>query len=432
MIVIIGGGLSGLVAARELAQAGKHVTLLEERSKLGGLIASDTIGGFRLDIGAESFARRNSAVTDYVHSLGLDTLVPTGRSWIWNGKPLVIPADTSLGIPADPSSPEIVAALDHPERVAEDLVLDPSVGAEATTLAELVEARMGSELLEKLVRPIATAIYSTDPAKLAINPQLAADFRSAGTLSAAVARGLSGPAVASVKGGMFHLVDTLVAQAEDAGAVLVTDAKVISVKNCETASASSAVTVKYLRDGLTETLNADHVILATSIRPAVSLLESVANLEPFEIPTGTPTTHVTLVLDAPELDGAPRGSGMLCAQGTARAKALTHLTSKWGWLKEVTDLHAVRVSYAKNEEISAQDALEDLNTLMGVSLEFSQIVGSKLVRWGGALTPSTPALREWSQTIAAPEWMSITGAWRAGTGVASVIPHALATARELI
>lgn len=425
MTIVIGGGLAGLVTAHQLATAGHRITLIEKRSTLGGLIASDTIGGVRVDIGAESFARRNSAVTDFVHSLGLETLVPSGRSWIWNGGPLLIPKDTSLGIPADPHSPEIRKILENPDRVAADLTLDPSIGAEATTVAELVEARMGSEILERLVHPIATAIYSTDPSRLAINPQLKADFESTGSLAKAVARGLRGPAVAAVKGGMFHLIDTLVRDLKESGARILTNTEATGL------SYSSGAKITAVTAGEEQILTADHVVLATSITPAIALLNTVTDLAPFTIPTGKPTTHVTLVLNSAELDGAPRGSGMLCVPGTSRAKALTHLSCKWSWMREVTDKHAVRVSYATDAQVNVDDALADMNELMGTSIGPESVAGSKTVRWGNALTPSTPELRQWADAITTPDWLHVTGAWRAGTGVASVIPHALQTAADV-
>ncbi|GAA3523450.1 phytoene desaturase family protein [Nocardioides daeguensis] len=47
-VVVIGSGINGLVAAAELAGAGRSVALLEERDRLGGFIASDelTVPGF--------------------------------------------------------------------------------------------------------------------------------------------------------------------------------------------------------------------------------------------------------------------------------------------------------------------------------------------------------------------------------------------------
>lgn len=428
MIVIVGGGLAGLITARELARAGHEVTLLEKRDKLGGLVAAETIGGVRVDIGAESYARRSQRVTDYLASLGLEALLPAGRSWIWDGAALPIPADSSLGIPANPSADDVASIIGDTTRAEEDLTLGPEVGSDADTLGDLVEARMGTAVLERLVRPIAGAIYSSDPSNLAINPQLKADFLAEGSLAKAVAKGLSGPAVASVVGGMFRLVDTLARQAQEAGAELLTSATVTSLGRAP----AGQTTVTALVEGAERSFVASHTVLAADLASARSLLGHVMDLEPLTIPQGRPTTHVTLVLDAPELDAAPRGSGLLCVAGSSHAKALTHLSCKWPWLRDVTDRHIIRVSYALNEDMSAGQALADVNQLMGVALTEEVIAGSRTVRWGGALTPSTPELRAWADALEPPPSISIVGAWKAGTGISAVIPHALDTAAAIL
>src|SRR5688500_13809046 len=53
-ITVIGGGLAGLVAAIESAEAGAPVRLLEARSSLGGRAAT-TRGGFAANLGPHAF-----------------------------------------------------------------------------------------------------------------------------------------------------------------------------------------------------------------------------------------------------------------------------------------------------------------------------------------------------------------------------------------
>jgi len=50
-VVIVGGGLAGLVAARRLADNGADVMLFERREELGGRVSSRTVDGFTLDRG---------------------------------------------------------------------------------------------------------------------------------------------------------------------------------------------------------------------------------------------------------------------------------------------------------------------------------------------------------------------------------------------
>lgn len=51
-VVVVGGGVLGLFAAYRIAATGRHVTILEATSELGGSGRSTEIGGFELDLGA--------------------------------------------------------------------------------------------------------------------------------------------------------------------------------------------------------------------------------------------------------------------------------------------------------------------------------------------------------------------------------------------
>ncbi len=53
-VVVVGGGVGGLVAARECAKVGMRVTLLEGSEALGGVIRRVALDGVVVDAGAES------------------------------------------------------------------------------------------------------------------------------------------------------------------------------------------------------------------------------------------------------------------------------------------------------------------------------------------------------------------------------------------
>ncbi|RII95945.1 hypothetical protein DZF97_18190, partial [Clavibacter nebraskensis] len=94
---------------------------------------------------------------------------------------------------------------------------------------------------------------------------------------------------------------------------------------------------------------------------------------------------------------APRGTGVLVAADAPgiRAKALTHATAKWPWLKEQAgDRHVLRLSYGRaggdddtaavpDDELTAV-AVHDASALLGVDLA-GRVTGSARVRWTNAL-----------------------------------------------
>ncbi|WP_316176733.1 MULTISPECIES: NAD(P)/FAD-dependent oxidoreductase [unclassified Bradyrhizobium] len=82
-VIVVGGGAAGLMAARELARAGKQVTLLEARDRCGGRIHPLPASrfGYRADAGAE-FIHGEAPVT---HALmaeaGLTSTPVDGARW---------------------------------------------------------------------------------------------------------------------------------------------------------------------------------------------------------------------------------------------------------------------------------------------------------------------------------------------------------------
>jgi squalene-associated FAD-dependent desaturase len=69
-VVVVGGGLAGISAALACADAGAGVTLLEKRSRLGGLTWSFTHDGLQVDNGQHVFLRCCTAYLDFLGRIG--------------------------------------------------------------------------------------------------------------------------------------------------------------------------------------------------------------------------------------------------------------------------------------------------------------------------------------------------------------------------
>ncbi|MCC6623363.1 MAG: FAD-dependent oxidoreductase, partial [Deltaproteobacteria bacterium] len=71
--IIIGGGLSGLAAARRLDHAGQDVLVLEARERVGGRVLTSREGPFAIDLGGQWIGPTQERVLALVRELGLET-----------------------------------------------------------------------------------------------------------------------------------------------------------------------------------------------------------------------------------------------------------------------------------------------------------------------------------------------------------------------
>ncbi|MFM7509986.1 MAG: NAD(P)/FAD-dependent oxidoreductase [Actinomycetota bacterium] len=68
-VVVIGAGLAGLTAARELERVGRRVTVVDKGRSVGGRLATRRIGEARFDHGAQFFTQRGPELAMFVEEL---------------------------------------------------------------------------------------------------------------------------------------------------------------------------------------------------------------------------------------------------------------------------------------------------------------------------------------------------------------------------
>jgi protoporphyrinogen/coproporphyrinogen III oxidase len=403
--VVVGGGVAGLVLARRLAMAGRRVALLESSDRLGGQVRRVEVAGIDTDAGAESFATRGGTVAQLLGEIGLGTDIVTpadSPAWLYreDGTAQQLPATSLLGIPGVPLAADVIASIGTAAamRAQVDVVLPATVGATSATLGELVRRRMGAAVVEKLVDPIVRGVHSTRADDLPLdraNPGLRDALLREGSLSHAVLsirdRAAAGSQVGGIRGGMARLVDELTADLELFGVDI--------------------------RRGVPLDLDAVSPERAAGIDGRVTL----ATAPPAD--DDRLVTVVLLAVDQPALDAAPRGTGLLVAADApgVAARALTHLTAKWEWMRErAGGLHLLRLSYDGHDlPDPAATARRDAATLLGVPLETA--VDTVVVPWRRA-APRTHAV----------DGMRRIGEAETGTGLAAVIGAAEREAGRLL
>ena len=408
-ILVVGGGIAGLVAARQLVLGGADVTVIEATDRLGGQIARHTVGGIDLDAGADSFATHRDTVPALARRLGLeDALVSPNPAPAWlyraDGSAVALPATAVAGIPGVPMAADVVAAIGRRAAVRAQLdsVLLGQVGARALTLGELVERRMGRGVLDGLVAPVMRGVHSRDPAEIEIDsavPGLRAAFLREGTLASAVRRvraaAPGGSPVQGLRGGVSRLVDALASDLDRFGVGVITGSRVVGA-------------------------DPRGVVLEGGARIAGAPLIAAPGVTG-EAGAGRRVTLVTLVVDAPELGATPRGTGVLVAEGApVRARSLAHLSATWDWVAEAAGGREVlRLSY---------DGEPDGDPVATAVAEASVLLGLPIGR------PEATAIVTWER--AAPRTHSVDGMHHlgesvSGTGIAAVVAQAGAVATEL-
>jgi len=451
-VVVIGGGIAGLVVAWETARAGLRVIVCEAGAVTGGMLRRGRVAGLDVDLGAESFATRTTGVADLVADarLALETVAPrpAGAHLVFAARGRLrrapLPRRALLGLPADPAAADVarIIGVRAVRRAQRERDLPPPTGEEPS-LAELAAARYGARVAERLVEPLCRSVYSqsaSDVRLSALHPVLWAAFRSHGSLSAAVdavaPHARAGAAVAGIAGGMWRLADALRDAAEQAGAVVWTESPVASLRPSP-APGQGAAEVRLAG----RTLRAAHIVVATGPAAAGRVLATTA-----AAPAGGAVRLVTVEVVSPRLDAHPVGSGVIVAPDARpalrprpAAKAMTHIDAKWPWAGAglPPHTHILRLS-ARDADTPTLDTpaavASELRRLTGVPVRTAAVRSLTETRWPDAVTTASADAAAWraEAAAAAATGIHVTGAAVAGTGLASVIPHARALARTLV
>lgn len=449
-VVVIGGGVAGLAVAHDLARAGVRVVLLEAADELGGLLRRGRVAGIDIDLGAESFATRTDAVARLVADAGLPldlvrpqpggaALVladPSGVGGVTRGP---LPRRTVLGIPADPLAADVVALIGAEAAARAARERDRPAFDAATTpepsLFDLVAERLGAVVAERLVDTLCRSIYSraARAARLSeLHPGLWAAFCATGHLTDAAAQlaaeAPAGSAVGGIAGGMWQLPFALARAAQTHGAVL------------RTGVAARAITGEpgaFVIETEGGPLDARRVVVATGTRAAAALRPSAPGADGAAADAGV-VRLVAAAVDRPDLPDLPVGSGVIVdAAVPSAAKALTQITAKWAWARAAAPAgrHLVRLSA---RDASPGASVPDLDTpaafarevtlLTGVPIAAAEVVDVVVQEWRDAVPGAAP---DDDVRADAARGIHHTGAAVAGTGLASVLPHARALAARL-
>jgi protoporphyrinogen/coproporphyrinogen III oxidase len=226
-VAVIGGGIAGLAAAWEL-HPGSEVTLFEA-DRLGGKIRTEPFGGRPVECGPDAFITRTPDAVALCSELGMDDLIApaAGRTLLWwDGRLRSLPDGLVLGVPRQ-LGPLITSGLLTPRgllRAAADLVLPRRALPEDLSVRDLVTARFGAEVADRLVDPLVGGIHAGRTERLssaATVPQLVEVARRSRSLLLGLRRSggatPAGPTFLAPRLGLGSLVERMVGRLREGG-----------------------------------------------------------------------------------------------------------------------------------------------------------------------------------------------------------------------
>lgn len=450
-VVVVGAGIAGLAAAHRLREHGARVTVLEASDRVGGKLLPGEIAGARVDLGAESLLARRPEAVGLAREVGLaDRLQPpaTATASLWTRGALhPMPKGHVMGVPGTAEALADVLSDEGLARIGRDADLPRTEVGDDVAVGEYVAARVGREVVDRLVEPLLGGVYAGDAYRISMRsavPQLFEAARTHTSLTEAV-RGIQAASAASARTGPVFMgiaggVGTLPLAVADAlragGAEILTGTPVTELRR-EPENGWRVVAGDRV-------LHADAVVVAVPAPAAAALLRAEAPGAAAEL-SGVEYASmalITLAYRRAETD-LPEGSGFLVPPVDGHTiKASTFASAKWGWIgEENPDLVVLRASVGRHGETEIlrrdDDGLvevsrHDLKAAVGLD---ATPVATRVTRWDDGL-PQYPVghharVARVREHLAGLAGLAVCGAAYDGVGVPACIASAYAAADQI-
>jgi oxygen-dependent protoporphyrinogen oxidase len=450
-VIVIGGGIAGLAAAHRLLDRGARVTVLEASDRVGGKLLPGEIAGARVDLGAESMLARRPEAVALAREVGLaDRLQPpaTATASLWTrGALRPMPKGHVMGVPGTAAALSGVLSDEGLARIERDAELPRTEVGDDVAVGEFVAARLGREVVDRLVEPLLGGVYAGDAYRISMRlavPQLFAALRTHVSLTEAVreiqakaaAAQQTGPVFMGIEGGVGQLPLAVARSVRARGGEILTGATVTELRRAEDGG------WRVVAGG--RVLHADGVVVAVPAGAAAALLRAEAPAAATELAGVEYASMALVTLAYRRADiSLPEGSGFLVPPVDGHTiKASTFASQKWGWIAEENpDLLVLRTSvgrYGETEVLGRDDAdlvdvsRHDLREATGLAAE---PVATRVTRWDDGL-PQYPVghhtrVARVREHVAKLPGLAVCGAAYDGVGIPACVASAYAAVDQL-
>ncbi len=459
-VVVVGAGLAGLTAARQLmvSRPDLEVVVLEATGDVGGKLRLGEVAGIPVDLGAESMLNRRPEGTELARAVGLgDHLVhpQVSGAAVWTRGALRPLPPSLMGIPVNLGVASAGGILGRStlararlERFLPRLDLTEDIG-----VGRLVARRLGGEVRDRLVEPLLGGVYAGRADEISTHaalPQLVTAVQQHGSLLAAARATVGGPGdatqpsepavpvFAGVSGGVGRLAQAVAADVRARGGQIVTDAV---VRELQRTNEGWRVVHGPTIDPIA--VEAGAVVLAAPAAPTARLLRSVAADAALELGRieYASMALVTFALETAAVSVELAGSGFLVPPVDGRLiKAATFSSQKWAWL--TGDVMVMRCSVGRLRE-EADLQRDDTDLVENAVLDVREATGLRVplldatvTRWGGALPQYAVGHRDRvariEASVRAVPGVEVCGAAFDGVGIPAVIASGEAAATRVL
>ncbi|QNP69572.1 protoporphyrinogen oxidase [Streptomyces roseirectus] len=454
-VVVIGAGIAGLAAAHRLLERGARVTVLDAADRVGGKLLPGEIAGVRTDFGAESMLARRPEGVALAREAGLtDRLQPpaTATASIWTrGALRPMPKGHVMGVPGAAEALAGVLSEEGLARIGRDADLPRTEVGDDVAVGEYVAARLGREVVDRLVEPMLGGVYAGDAYRISMRAAVPPLFQIAQAhtsltegvreLQARMAANQqTGPVFTGIEGGIGTLPLAVADTVRARGGEILTGTPARELRRD-----ADGWRIVAGQPGEERELRADAVVVAVPAPVAAGLLAveapgAAAELRAIEYAS---MALVTLAYRRADADLLPDGSGFLVPPVDGHSiKASTFSSRKWAWVADqdpgVLVLRTSLGRHGETEILQRDDTAlvdisrRDLREATGLD---ATPLETRVVRWTDGL-PQYPVghharVARIREHVAKLPGLAVCGAQYDGVGIPACIASANAAVDQI-